>query len=72
MKIKDLDELEKSFNEAFCSLDNIESLSRILIDCMYENSDLKPKDIQNLTMTINEKILELKQKFNSIEQNFIL
>lgn len=72
MQIKDLDDLEKSFNEAFCNLDNIESLSRILIDCMYENSDLKPKDIQNLILTINEKILELKQKFNSIEHNFII
>lgn len=72
MQIKDLDDLEKSFNEAFRNLDNIESLSRILIDCMYENSDLKPKDIQNLILTINEKILELKQKFNSIEHNFII
>lgn len=72
MQIKNLDELEKSFNDAFGNLDNIESLSRILIGCMYENSDLKPKDIQNLILTLNEKILELKQKFNLIEQNFIL
>lgn len=72
MQVKDFDELEKSFNDAICNLDNIESLSKILIGCMYENSDLRPKDIQNLTMTINEKILELKQKFNSIEQNFII
>lgn len=72
MQIKNIDELEKSFNDAFGNLDNIESLSRILIGCMYENSDLKPKDIQNLILTLNEKILELKQKFNLIEQNFIL
>lgn len=72
MRIKDFDKLEDSFNEAFCNLDNIESLSRILVGCIYENSDLKPKDVQNLISVLNEKILELKQKFNSIEHFFII
>lgn len=69
---KNFDELEKQFNDAFCELDSIESLSRILIGCIYEDSDLKPKDVQNLISVLNEKILELKQKFNSIEQFFII
>lgn len=72
MQIKDFDELKKIFNEVAANLDSIDSLSVILFDCIYDNKDLKPKDFQNLIMAINEKILELKQKFNSIEQNFII
>lgn len=72
MQIKDLDELEKQFNEAFCNLDNIESLSKILIGCVYEDSELKPKDVLNLIGILHEKILNLKEKFNLIEQSFII
>lgn len=72
MHIKDLDELEKQFNEVACNLDSIESLSKVLLNCIYENKNLKPKDIQNLTDVLNEKIINLKQKFNSIEQIFMI
>lgn len=69
MQIKDLDELEENFNEASWRLDNIKSLSKILLDCIYGGDNLKPQDIQNLTDTLNEKIIELKEKFNAMAQN---
>jgi len=72
MQIKDLDELENQFNEAAGSLDSIESLSKILLDCIYENKDLKPKDVQSLTDVLNEKIIELKEKFALIARAFII
>lgn len=72
MRIKDFDELEKQFNEAFCNLDNIESLSKILIGCIYEDSELKPKDIQNLISVLHEKIIILKEKFSLIEKELII
>jgi len=72
MQIKDIDELENQFNEVAGSLDSIESLSKILLDCIYQNSDLKPKDVQNLTDVLNEKIIELKEKFALIAQSFII
>lgn len=72
MKIKDFDDLEKHFNEAFCNLDNIESLSKILIGCIYEDSELKPKDIQNLISVLHEKIVNLKVKFSLIEEKLII
>lgn len=43
MQIKDLDELENQFNEAACSLDSIESLSKVLLNSIYENKNLKTK-----------------------------
>lgn len=70
MQIKDLDELEKNFNEASWRLDNIKSLSKILLDCIHGGDNLKPQDIQNLTDTLNDKIIELKEKFNLIAQSF--
>lgn len=72
MQIKDFDELEKQFNEAFCNLDNIESLSKILIGCIYKDSELKPKDIQNLISVLHEKIIILKEKFSLIEKELII
>lgn len=72
MKVKDFDELEKQFNNAAANLDSIESLSVILLDCIYENKDLKSKDIQNLMDVLNEKITDLKEKFNLIAQTFII
>jgi hypothetical protein len=53
MQIKDLDELEKSFNDASASLNSIKSLSEIIFDCVCRN-DYKLQDIQNLTDVLNE------------------
>lgn len=71
MQIKDLDELENNFNEAACNLDIIQSLSKILLDCLYGN-DSEPKDIQNLTEALNEKIIDLQEKIDLIAESFII
>lgn len=72
MKVKDFDELENRLNEIAWNLDKIESLSRILIDCIRGGDNLKSKDVENLTSVLDEKIILLKEKFNLIEQNFII
>lgn len=72
MQIKDFDELETQLNETACGLDRIESLSKILLDSILDNIDLKPKDVQNLTFVLDEEIIKLKKKFNSIEKDLCL
>ena len=49
----------------------VKSLSKILLDCMYENDDLKPQDIQNLTSVLGDKIIQVKEKFNLMEHELI-
>jgi hypothetical protein len=71
MQIKDLDELEKSFNNVAADLKNIESLSKILLDCLC-GSNCKPKDIQNLTDVLTERIKDLSEKFDLITESFII
>jgi len=66
MQIKDLEELENQLNEVGCGLDNIKSLSRILLDCIHGGDNLKPQDVANLTYVLDEKITSLKEKFNLI------
>lgn len=67
IKIKDFDELENEFNEISIRLSHIESLSRILLDCIVNCEDFKPCDIENLTSVLKEKVINLKEKFNLIE-----
>ena len=71
MKIKDLDELEICLNEIGTRLNQVESLSKILLDCLYENYDLKPQDIQNFTSVLGNKIAQVKEKFNIMEEELI-
>jgi len=71
MQIKDLDELENNFNEAAANLDSIKSVSKNLFDCLC-GSNCKPKDIQNLTDVLNERIKNLSEKFDLIAQSFII
>jgi hypothetical protein len=66
MQIKDLDELEMQLNQINWSLDKVESLSRILLDCIREGENLKSKDVENLTSVLNEKITKIKKRFNAL------
>lgn len=68
MKIKDLEELEIHFNEIGARLNQVESLSKILLDCICSNDNLKPQDVENLISVLDEKITKLKAIFNFIEQ----
>lgn len=71
MKLTALEELENQLNEIGVRLCLVESLSKILLKCIYEKYDLKSKDIQNLICVLNEKISNLKEHFNLIEQELI-
>lgn len=68
MKIKDLDNLEKQFNEVSIRLSNIESLSGILLNyiCNCKNFDCRD-DIESLTSVLNEKIINLTKQLTSIK-----
>lgn len=68
MQIKDLDELENQLNEVGASLSQIESLSKIVLDCMHGGDNLKPCDVQNLTSVLGDRISELKQRFNRLAE----
>lgn len=71
MKINELDELETQLNQIAYGLDKVESLSAILHDCIQNAYNLNPNDVDNLTSALNEKITELKQKFNSMDAKLI-
>ncbi|MFA6989861.1 MAG: hypothetical protein WC197_07310 [Candidatus Gastranaerophilaceae bacterium] len=49
-------------------LNKLESLSRILIQSIVFNDNLKSWDIENLSSILSEKILKTKHKFNDIEK----
>jgi hypothetical protein len=49
-------------------LNKLESLSRILIESIRFNENLKSWDIENLSSILAEKILRTKHKFNDIEK----
>lgn len=68
MQIKDLEELEIHLNEIGARLNQVESLSKILLDCICSNDNLKPRDAENLISVLSEKITKVKEKFNLIEQ----
>lgn len=72
MQIKDFDELELKLNEIGYGLDKIKSLSKILCESMYETYNFKSADMQNLILVLDEKIIEIKEKFNLIGKELIL
>jgi hypothetical protein len=49
-------------------LNKIESLSRILIQSISFNENLKGWDIENTLSILSEKILRTKHKFNDVEK----
>ena len=69
MQIKDLDELEKLFNEIGINLDQIKSLSKILLDSLCSEDDINSHDVKNLTSILNDRIKNLKEKFRSMEKD---
>ncbi|OGI03112.1 MAG: hypothetical protein A2Y25_03345 [Candidatus Melainabacteria bacterium GWF2_37_15] len=50
------------------NLNKLESLSRIMINSIHNNSDLKSWDVGNLSYILADMIFETKQRFNNIER----
>lgn len=68
MQIKDLDNLEKQFNEVSIRLSNIKNLSFILINYICSYKDAHNYDIKSLTSVLNEKISNLSEQLASMKQ----
>ena len=71
MQIRDLNELETQLNEIGARLSIVNSLSKILIEAVYEKYDENPQDIQNLLDVLNQKIFELKKEFSKMQENLV-
>jgi hypothetical protein len=67
MQIKDLDELEKQFNDVSIKLSHIESLSVILLNSICNHGKYRHDDIESLTSVLNEKIINLTEKVASMK-----
>ncbi|MFA6989982.1 MAG: hypothetical protein WC197_07930 [Candidatus Gastranaerophilaceae bacterium] len=67
MSRKYFKKIEKQMIKVGIELNKLESLSRILSNCIIFNDNLKNWDIENLSLILAKKILETKQKFNEIE-----
>jgi len=68
MKNRHLKKIENQMINVGVDLNNLESLSRILIHCIRFNENLKSWDVENLSLVLFKKILKTKQKFNNIER----
>lgn len=67
MKQKKFRKIEKQMLKIGIELNKLESLSRILTNCIIFNENLKSWDIENLSIILAKKILKTKQKFNEVE-----
>lgn len=68
MKKKQFKKVEKQMINVGINLNKIESLSRILCQCLLFGEDLKSWDVENLSLILHEKLKNTKQKFNNIER----
>jgi len=68
MKTKNLKKLENKLLKVSGELGTIKSLSRILLECLYDGSNLKPWDAQSLAEVLDSKIYRTKKLFGKIER----
>ena len=67
MKKKKFKKIENKMLQTGMELNRLESLSRILVQCLNSNENLKEWDTENLSFILLEKLTKTKQKFNDIE-----
>ena len=70
MRKRKLKRLKMQLLETVLDLDKLESLSRILTDCIREPISIKEWDAENLSRVMSEKINGTKQKFDDIDRIF--
>lgn len=58
---------EEKLLEIGVELNKIDSLARILLECMRNDENLKFYDAENLLSVLAQNINDIKEKFNSIE-----
>ena len=68
MKKKKFEKISNKMINVGISLNELESLSRILTNSLRFDSNLKIWDAENLSSVISKKIIRTKQKFNTIEE----
>lgn len=72
MRIKDLDALEILLNQIGVELDQVKSLATILSDDLCNEQMTNLPDVQNLTLILNEKIIDLKEKFSTMAKDLYI
>ena len=70
MKRKMLKKIQYKMMIVGIELDKLSSLSRVLLESICDNANLKPWDNENLARVIAERISYTKRKFNEIEEIF--
>jgi len=72
MKNKHLNKIKKQIINVGIELNKLESLSRILTECLIENYNLKSWDAENLSYVLGNNILNIKRKVGQIEESFLI
>ena len=68
MKTKTIKNLEHKLLKISEELGTMKSLSRILLECLYDGSNLKQWDAQSLAAVLDGKIYYTKKLFGAIER----
>lgn len=67
MKEFNEEDIEKQLLKLGSNLNQLESLSRILLECIRNNENLKFYDVENLAYILNKNIKKVNKRFNFIE-----
>lgn len=62
-----ISKIENKIQDVSCKLSRIDSMAKILYECLHENYNLTDQDSQSFCLVLCEEIKRTKNKLNKIE-----
>ena len=70
MEIKEyFDTLEQNLSSVSCSLDKINTLSKILQEILFDNTTFNIQDAQNIALILSQELHKLNNEISDIEES---
>ncbi len=63
------DTLEQNLSSVSCSLDKINTLSKILREILFDNTTFKIQDAQNIALILSQELHKLNSDISYVEQS---
>ena len=63
------DTLEQNLSSVSCSLDKINTLSKILQEILFDNTTFKIQDAQNIALILSQELHKLNSDISYLEQS---
>ncbi len=63
------DTLEQNLSSVSCSLDKINTLSKILQEILFDNTTFKIQDAQNIALILSQELHKLNSDISYVEQS---